>query len=43
MFDQRLALDLGDWNRDYVPDLFLGWGLQGPSLVNLRVLFGGTR
>ena len=43
LFDQRLALDLGDWNRDDVPDLFLGWGLQGPSLVNLRVLFGGTR
>ena len=42
-FEQRLSLDLGDWNRDDVPDLFLGWGVEGPSLVNLRVLFGGTR
>lgn len=43
LFGQRLSLDIGDWNRDDVPDLFLGWGVQGPSLVNLRVLFGGTR
>ena len=43
LFNQRLSMSIGDWNRDDVPDLFLGWGVQGASLVNLRVLFGGTR
>lgn len=43
LFEERLSLDLGDWNRDDVPDLFLGWAVQGTSIVNLRVLFGGTR
>lgn len=44
-FDGRLSGDLGDWNRDGVPDLLLGWGVFEPqnSRVNLRVLFGGTR
>ncbi|HEX5054517.1 MAG TPA: FG-GAP-like repeat-containing protein [Planctomycetota bacterium] len=37
----HLSGDLGDWNRDGVPDLFLGWGQTG--VTNLRVLFGGTR
>lgn len=41
--DARLALDLGDWNRDGVLDLFLGWNTAGPADRNLRVLFGGTR
>ncbi|MFK7741391.1 MAG: FG-GAP repeat domain-containing protein [Planctomycetota bacterium] len=44
-FDARLSGDLGDWNRDGVPDLLLGWGFHIPTVsrVNLRVLFGGTR
>jgi hypothetical protein len=37
----RLSGDLGDWNRDGVPDAFLGWSNSGN--INLRVLFGGTR
>ncbi|MEO6595046.1 MAG: FG-GAP-like repeat-containing protein [Planctomycetota bacterium] len=37
----RLSGDLGDWNRDGVPDLFLGWAQTG--ITNLRVLFGGTK
>ncbi len=41
--DARLSLDLGDWNRDGVLDLFLGWNTAGPSDRNVRVLFGGTR
>ena len=41
--DARLSLDLGDWNRDGVLDLFLGWDTAGPSDRNVRVLFGGTR
>lgn len=43
LFEERLSLDIGDWNRDGVPDLFLGWGLQATATVNLRVLFGGTK
>ena len=39
----RLAADVGDWNKDGVVDLFLGWGTSGPGDINLRVLFGGTR
>jgi len=39
----ELALDLGDWNRDGVLDLFLGWNTQGTADRNLRVLFGGSR
>jgi hypothetical protein len=39
--DARLAGDLGDWNRDGVPDLFVGWNDQ--NAINLRILFGGTR
>lgn len=39
----RLSCDLGDWNRDGVPDLFLGWNTFAPGDINLRVLFGGTR
>jgi hypothetical protein len=40
----RLSGDLGDWNRDGVPDAFLGWNTQLPGGdINLRVLFGGTR
>ena len=44
-FDAEISGDLGDWNRDGVPDLFVGWKLFQPALppVNLRVLFGGTR
>lgn len=38
-----LALDVGDWNRDGVLDLFLGWGVVVPGVRNLRILFGGTR
>jgi hypothetical protein len=41
--DARLVLDIGDWNRDAVPDLFLGWNTFGPGDRNVRVLFGGTR
>ena len=41
--DSHLAVDVGDWNRDGVPDLFLGWGTSGVNDINLRVLFGGTR
>ncbi len=41
--DAQLSLDLGDWNRDGVLDLFLGWDTAGPSDRNVRVLFGGTR
>ena len=41
-FDASLIGGLGDWNRDGVPDLLLGWDVVDP-LVNLRVLFGGTR
>src|SRR5690606_19029114 len=43
LFDERLSLDIGDWNRDGVPDLFLGWGLRALATVNLRVLLGGTK
>ena len=43
LFSQRLSLALGDWNTDDVPDLFIGWALEDPFIVNLRVLFGGTR
>lgn len=42
-FPNKLSLDLGDWNSDGVPDLFLGWALQSPATTNLRVLFGGTK
>lgn len=38
-----LALDVGDWNRDGVLDLFLGWNTHGPGDRNVRVLFGGSR
>ncbi|MFN7588385.1 MAG: FG-GAP repeat domain-containing protein [Planctomycetota bacterium] len=41
--DSHLSLDVGDWNRDGVPDLFLGWATSGDADINLRVLFGGTR
>lgn len=41
-FDAALTGALGDWNRDGVPDLLLGWDVFEQS-VNLRVLFGGTR
>ena len=43
LFSQRLSLDLGDWNSDGVPDLFLGWALEPLDSSNLRVLFGGTK
>jgi hypothetical protein len=38
-------MDIGDWNRDEVPDLFLGWPAVPPPEPdrNLRVLFGGTK
>ncbi|MCB9879939.1 MAG: VCBS repeat-containing protein [Planctomycetes bacterium] len=39
--DAVVAGELGDWNRDGVVDLFLGWATAGD--INLRVLFGGTR
>lgn len=44
-FDAVLCGDVGDWNRDGVPDLFLGWDtlIGDTPPVNLRVLFGGTR
>ena len=38
-----LAADLGDWNRDGLPDLLLGWDTTAVGDINLRVLFGGTR
>lgn len=41
-FDAALSGALGDWNRDGVADLLIGWDVIDPS-VNLRVLFGGTR
>jgi len=41
--DAEMALDLGDWNRDGVLDLFLGWDTTGPNDRNVRVLFGGSR
>ncbi|MBX3463561.1 MAG: VCBS repeat-containing protein [Planctomycetes bacterium] len=41
--DARLVLDIGDWNRDAVLDLFLGWNTFGNGDRNVRVLFGGTR
>lgn len=41
--DATLSLDVGDWNRDGVLDLFLGWDTQGPQDRNVRVLFGGSR
>ncbi|MBL8747968.1 MAG: VCBS repeat-containing protein [Planctomycetes bacterium] len=41
--DAKLAFDVGDWNRDGLPDLFLGWSTFAPGDRNLRVLFGGTR
>ena len=41
--DANLVLDIGDWNRDALPDLFLGWDTNGPGDRNVRVLFGGTR
>lgn len=42
-FSRKLSLDLGDWNSDGVPDLFLGWAMQVSGSANLRVLFGGTK
>lgn len=42
-FEEPLSLDLGDWNSDGVPDLFIGWSRQETGLANLRVLFGGTK
>ena len=39
----HLSGDLGDWNRDGVVDLFLGWSTSELADINLRVLFGGTR
>jgi hypothetical protein len=39
--DAEMVTDLGDWNRDGVVDLFLGWDTTGDR--NVRVLFGGTR
>jgi len=41
--DGSLAADLGDWNRDGLPDLLLGWDTTAVGDINLRVLFGGTR
>ncbi|MBL9077836.1 MAG: VCBS repeat-containing protein [Planctomycetes bacterium] len=41
--DARLAFDIGDWNRDAVPDLFFGWATHAAGDRNVRVLFGGTR
>jgi len=41
-FDAVLSGALGDWNRDGVADLLVGWDVFDPA-VNLRVLFGGTR
>ena len=39
--DAVMTLDLGDWNRDNVLDLFVGWDV--PMDFNARVLFGGSR
>lgn len=41
--DGRLVGDLGDWNRDGVPDLLLGWDTSQAAFIDLRILFGGTR
>lgn len=38
----RLSLDLGDINRDSVPDLTLGWFQGGTQTDNLLVLLGGS-
>ncbi len=38
-----LCGDLGDWNRDGLPDVFLAWNTNLSADINLRVLFGGTR
>ncbi len=40
--DGRLVGDLGDWNRDGLPDLFLGWDNTAEAFT-FRVLFGGTK
>lgn len=39
----HLASDIGDFNRDGVPDLLLAWPSFGTGDRNVRVLFGGTR
>ncbi|HZN39183.1 MAG TPA: VCBS repeat-containing protein [Planctomycetota bacterium] len=42
--DAVLSGDLGDWNRDDLPDLLLGWNTSTVTNdINLRVMFGGTR
>lgn len=41
--DGTLHGDVGDWNRDGLPDLQLGWATTGIADFNLRILFGGTR
>jgi hypothetical protein len=41
--DGTLHGDVGDWNRDGLPDLLLGWATSGSADFNLRILFGGTR
>ncbi len=38
----RLSIDLGDINRDAVPDLTLGWFQGGTQNDNLLVLLGGS-
>ncbi|MEQ1632124.1 MAG: VCBS repeat-containing protein, partial [Planctomycetota bacterium] len=38
----RLSIDLGDINRDAVPDLTLGWFQGGTQADNLLVLLGGS-
>lgn len=41
--DRSLASDIGDFNRDGVPDLLLAWPSLQADDRNVRVLFGGTR
>ncbi|MCA8953069.1 MAG: VCBS repeat-containing protein, partial [Planctomycetes bacterium] len=42
--EAAMALDLGDYNRDSVLDLFIGWDTAiNARDRNVRVLFGGSR
>ncbi|MFO1078289.1 MAG: VCBS repeat-containing protein [Planctomycetota bacterium] len=38
-----MVLDLGDWNKDGVLDLFIGWNTSISQDRNVRALLGGSR